>query len=520
MADPRVPVSYYENFLESLARIVSKLLTDRETEAVLSSIRSFQDKLHRMSSQNLLRLQMEATSQDNPQKAPPYQCKHQGKTCSQNCTRGFLKAFAVGFSIKYLIAILPALLTGRVFKRPSILWRAADRDTARFALFLSTFLGSYKGIICLLRRHGSLSERVNSFIAGAIAGMALMIDRDKRRRQSIMLYLLTRSLQFTGAWCMKQWAIHRQEKKMADQQQQQQKGWDDHIAGFMQRWAGVGVMMLASSELMYALLFHQETMPKSYYSFLLTHAGWRSYVGKMAAPLSVTIGETINALASDPKMSIHMPSNTTSREFIATHVSPSIASVIPPGIRHHYIMCALQHPLEASCTHDKINLFRGEFARAFKLYFPLNVIMTAVFRSGQIVTQPSVVLRKFLRSCLQSTIFLAMYVTMGLASPCAMRPILGKERPWMYLVPGAVGGAMTFIEAPARQLELGMYCLPRALESGWNILVKSGYARNLPFGDVGLFMLAMGTLMTMYQNDKDTISPHYLSVMTRFFGNN
>lgn len=45
-----------------------------------------------------------------------------------------------------------------------------------------------------------------------------------------------------------------------------------------------------------------------------------------------------------------------------------------------------------------------------------------------------------------------MYVTMGLASPCAMRPILGKERPWMYLVPGAVGGAMTFIEAPARQL--------------------------------------------------------------------
>lgn len=251
-----------------------------------------------------------------------------------------------------------------------------NSDTARFALFLSTFLGSYKGIICLLRRHGSLSERVNSFIAGAIAGMALMIDRDKRRRQSIMLYLLTRSLQFIGAWCMKQWAIHRQEKKMADQQQQ--KGWDDHIAGFMQRWAGVGVMMLASSELMYALLFHQETMPKSYYSFLLTHAGWRSYVGKMAAPLSVTIGETINALASDPKMSIRMPSNTTSREFIATHVSPSIASVIPPGIRHHYIMCALQHPLEASCTHDKINLFRGEFARAFKLYFPLNVVCIIV----------------------------------------------------------------------------------------------------------------------------------------------
>lgn len=41
--------SYYENFLESLAQIVSKLLTDQETEAVLTSIRSFQEKLRRLS---------------------------------------------------------------------------------------------------------------------------------------------------------------------------------------------------------------------------------------------------------------------------------------------------------------------------------------------------------------------------------------------------------------------------------------------------------------------------------------
>lgn len=46
---PPVPESYYENFLESLAQIVSKLLTDKETEAVLTSIRSFQEKLKRLS---------------------------------------------------------------------------------------------------------------------------------------------------------------------------------------------------------------------------------------------------------------------------------------------------------------------------------------------------------------------------------------------------------------------------------------------------------------------------------------
>lgn len=46
---PPIPASYYENFLESLAQLVSKLLTDQETEKVILSIRSFQEKLKRLS---------------------------------------------------------------------------------------------------------------------------------------------------------------------------------------------------------------------------------------------------------------------------------------------------------------------------------------------------------------------------------------------------------------------------------------------------------------------------------------
>jgi hypothetical protein len=49
---PPIPSTYYENFLESLAQIVSKLLTDQETETVISSIRSFQEKLKRLSRYN------------------------------------------------------------------------------------------------------------------------------------------------------------------------------------------------------------------------------------------------------------------------------------------------------------------------------------------------------------------------------------------------------------------------------------------------------------------------------------
>ncbi|KAI7857821.1 hypothetical protein BDC45DRAFT_477506 [Circinella umbellata] len=543
---PPLPESYYENFLESLAQIVSKLLTDRETETVLASIRSFQDKLKRLSSQNLTRLSLEATEAAKQRRetsarkgrqstTSPY-CHHEGKTCTQNCARGFLKAFAVGFSMKYLIGVLPALLMGKVFKRPSILKQLAGKDTAMFALFLSTFLSSYKGILCLLRRY-SRSDRLNAFVAGSIAGASLLIDRDKRRRQSILLYLLTRAIQFTGAWLMKQWAISRKKRHNKELQALKEKvdregfapgqprqlvvkkSWEDHLAKFMQRWAGVGVMILANAQIIFAFLFHQETLPKAYDSFLLTHSGWKHDFGGMAAPLRQAIGDTVNRMATE-KGSIRMPLDTTSREFIAENVSPNIATIIPPKIRHKFIMCALQHPLDPSCPRSKVTLFRDEYLRALKLYVPLNVIMTAVFRSKQLTTQPTDVLSKFTYSCIRSAFFLAMYVSMGFATPCAVRPFIGKERPWIYLLPGAVGGAMTFLEARGRQLELGLYCLPRAIESWWMLAVKYGYARNIRNGDVALFMLAMGTLMTMYQNDKDTISSHYLSVMTRFFGHN
>lgn len=69
-------------------------------------------------------------------------------------------------------------------------------------------------------------------------------------------------------------------------------------------------------------------------------------------------------------------------------------------------------------------------------------------------------------------------------------------------------------------LELGLYCLPRGLESFWQTMIKNGKVKNVPYGDVLLFMASMGTLMTLYQNEKDTINSHYLSVMTRFFGQN
>ncbi|KAI8061123.1 hypothetical protein BC940DRAFT_245482 [Gongronella butleri] len=373
MADA-IPPSYYENFIESLAQIVSKLLTDKETEAVLRSIRSFQERLKRLSSQNLSRLNLEMS-----QAPVSHFCKHEGKTCTQNCTRGFIKAYTVAFGLKYLLGVVPLLVSGKVFKKPSTLKRLAG----------STFLSSYKGILCLMRRmRGTVdeqSDRLNSFVAGAVAGLSLVIDPDRRRRQSIMLYLLTRSLQFSGAWAMAKWAKDRQRKRRLVYDKLKEDNnttvsrlndtWEDRAAKLLERHGGVLVMMLANMQIIYSFLFHPETLPKSYHSFLLQHSGWKGDFGSMAFPLTQAINSTMARMSlDDPELPFKVPLDTTSRQYVAEKISPNIANLIPPGIRHHYTVCALQHPLDANCTRHKLTLFRDEYGRALNLYVPLNVV--------------------------------------------------------------------------------------------------------------------------------------------------
>lgn len=252
-----------------------------------------------------------------------------------------------------------------------------NRDTAGFALFLSTFTSSYKGILCGMRHLRKTSDiksdKLNAFVAGSLAGLALAFDRDKHRRQSIMLYLFTRALQFNGAWLMKKWAIKRKKTHPG------QTKWDDHLAKYLSRYSGVGVMMIASAQLIYAFLFNYETLPKSYFAFLLTQAGFKKNFGGMAGRVAEAVGITINQLAED-KSSVKIPVGVSARDFVSQCISPNIGTAINPKLNHEYIICALQHPLTDSCMGDKVSLFKDQLLRSLKMYVPLNVVSIFYFR--------------------------------------------------------------------------------------------------------------------------------------------
>ncbi|RKP11724.1 hypothetical protein BJ684DRAFT_12547 [Piptocephalis cylindrospora] len=189
-------------------------------------------------------------------------------------------------------------------------------------------------------------------------------------------------------------------------------------------------------------------------------------------------------------------------------------------MRHKYIGCALEHPWTSSCVKAHTGTWVKAYGRSLRLYIPLNVLMTLVFRWKHIKTSPKKVLIQLIKSCLRSACFLATYVTVAWVVPCVMRRALGAEYLFSYRINGILSGCCALIDPPGRRLELAMYCLPRALESLWKCWERDGWVRGVRHGEVAYFSVAMGFLMWLYQCQPESIDDSYRGVMTRFFGRN
>lgn len=467
----------WDNFLEKIVQFTSMLLTDAETERIVKSLPKEAKLTHIIiksrSSENMHKL-----LRDAKEKKPL--CKHvQG--CRHNAIRGALRTFIAAYLIKYLVSIVPSLLTGKVFKRPSILRSAGGSDTLRFSLFLSLFVGGYKAMLCFLRSKRGKEDSLNAYISGVIAGLFLILD-EKSRRLSIALFLSTRALEFTYVYYMK-------------------RGYLPNIPH-----GDAIVMALSSSQILNAFICDPDTLAKSYFNFLLVHGGISKH-GPKGKEFLAEIGEMVKGKTLDM---------TKYPEIFKNH--PASLDLI--NSRDNAYKLHVSHPHTESCIHGNTTFFIESIPRSLSLYVPLNVVMGIIFRYKLLLKRPDQFLFKTLLQAARSSLFLSMYCTVAWAVPDLFRNLLGKDHMFAYYLNGICSGLCVLIEAKSRRLELAMYCAPRALESFWNCLVKWGYAKNIKHGEVLYFSFAMGFLMMVYENEPDVLNSGFRSVMTRFFGVN
>ena len=90
----------------------------------------------------------------------------------------------------------------------------------------------------------------------------------------------------------------------------------------------------------------------------------------------------------------------------------------------------------------------------------------------------------------------------------------------MVIYSGFVSGFGLMWEPQGRRTELALYFLPRFIEAFWAWCKKRNWVTPIPYGEVGLFAVAMAILMYCYQNEQNNIKKTYLSIFKYFWGEN
>jgi hypothetical protein len=521
-----------ERFLDYIAQGFSAILENDEREWIIRSVPSVLGERMR---------QISSRSQSGDEKSI---CKHQ-QSCADNVMIGFVRSFLATYSLKYGINMIPVLLLGKLFKKPSLIYKLGGKDTISFAMFMSTFVSLYKGVLCTLRRFRNSCDSLNSLVAGAVAGLSLMLDSNRNRRRTIALYFSTRTCHFLvrGLWkyfmgnllFFQTLEIPRQDQERAaidhnqpirendDQEiliQEEKRNWNLKLREILKQCTAGILTMLSSGQIIYSFCCEQDTVPRQYFSLLLSHSGLKKEYGKSRATAAVQVfNECVNARASSTRYLSDSDDLTCALD-PALPLKSLSEFHLQRSPTHEFVMCSLQHPGRGYCLQEFGHCIVAEFQRGVLFYGPLYILASIIFKGGKLLRDPLGSSRRIVLSTIRSAVFITAWVSCAWSSSCAFRKVIGTDRPAQYFLSGFLAGSSVFIEGPGRRLELALYFVPRAIETAWNCAVKWGYWNSISCGEIIYFSIASSVLMTIYQHDPESIHDGYRKAMKRLIGVN
>jgi len=346
------------------------------------------------------------------------------------------------------------------------------------------------------------TRRWHSVLAGAVAG-AVAISFEKRSRRRIFgQQLFVRGLQ--GSY-------NSYSEK----------------SGFCIPHGEVVAFALACGQIVYAHLLSPHTLPKSYNRWF----GHMIHVPPEAISMHRSMTRRGTYDSADLSRILARPDLHPNN---VTHLAQWRAT-LPP-----YAVCAMTHPHVPRC----ISVPQGRFLTVARWIFPvygaLHFVPLFFFKRAALVRAPGRMALRAAWGTMRSTAFLSLAVVMYQAWFCGMQnahravAALRAREPavpaWLleavvsrpaHWIGGVIMGLSLFVETKHRRGELAMYALPKALDSAWVSLRGRGLVLHTgKYGSPLLTAIAMGMVMSTYQNDPQHLSGLVRRVLYQFIGPN
>jgi hypothetical protein len=368
------------------------------------------------------------------------------------------------------------------------------KDTARWGAFLSAFSGVYvsadEAIACLGGVKRTAAWR--ALAAGALAGPTLLLTGAGVTHTSLALYVLVRGVTLLVRCGNLPTAAPWKRRLLAPTR------W---------RHGDTALVCLSTMQFGFSWIVRPETLPPSFVRFLNKHGG-----------KDLSIIEAIREMC-----------------FRTAAGGPAAAAAAPlaplVGTPHEHfqghVPCEILHP-GLSCNAHTAAFIPESYLRSIPVYLPFYVVPAALVHRRRLL-QPGLrreLWTKIGLGVLRSSAFLTLYCALAWRGACAGWTLSGRTTAAGLALSCWTAGLATLIEKKSRRMELGLYCLSRALEAFALTAVAEGWVspnaapRRL---DVLMFSVATAAICHCYSDHygerRDVFRSKYLAVFDFILGN-
>ncbi|KAF9546269.1 hypothetical protein EC957_009882 [Mortierella hygrophila] len=402
---------------------------------------------------------------------------------------GAIRSGGVSYGLKAMVNLCLGMLKlmkgkasfGNIFKESFF-----GVDAIRFGSFFGVFSFLWKFVNNGLRLHRGKDDRINGAVAGAIAGLAILIESHERR-VSFAQQMLIRAGQ----------GVYNAGK---------------HRGLFSFRHGDAALFALACGQVMYAYTMQPDSIPPEYLKFMINAA-------RVPA----------EALSFNRARVRGFPIDVSQVQAFVQRFKPTAKSVETVSKLTEYtdlIPCAVLHPSYDSCKVNNAERFYQVTKNILPVYATLNFVPLLVLRMKRLVADPVNMLSRTSFNTLRSSVFLAVFVVLYQSQICGHRNLfkngwIQSNNKYMYWLFGVIcSGSAIMVEQESRRAELAMYVLPKAAESLYKILYQKNWIKGVKHWEVMMFSFAMSLIMSFYQQEEQVMSPFVTKLIYHILGRN
>ncbi|KAJ7634980.1 hypothetical protein FB45DRAFT_910404 [Roridomyces roridus] len=352
------------------------------------------------------------------------------------------------------------------------------------------------------------TRRWHAALAGAIAGSLAILWEKRNRRGVIAQQMFVRGLQ--GSY-----------------------NFYSEKHGISVPYGAVIVFSMACGQIMYAFTMRPDTLPRSYIT-------WIQGAGRLPAEaIKLNRGLVREQTVDYPSLDTLL-----ARPDITPSNAATLSALREAALRGEpvplYAQCEAIHPWMTSCWSVPLDRFGDVFKWMIPIYSALHFLPSILLRWRVFRADPMRVLLRASMNSIRSSTFLAMFVVIYQVANCSLKQLYGQimASPLLrrlipqaltnvlisklsFWVEGFLAGLSLLIEEPRRRAELTMYVLPKGLESLWIAARGRGLVfRTGNWGESVLTGMAMGMVMSIYQNDPQHLSGLVRKILYQFIGPN